>query len=708
MADGTAARRLASIVAIDMAGYSRRTEADEQAAVEAVARLKARVTAAVGAHGGRVFNTAGDGFMLEFPTVSGALAAAEQIAGAGDPPVRVGVHLGEVWPTESGDLLGHGVNVAARLQQLASPGAVLASGEVKRTARGTLGERLRPQGTVRLGKMSETLPVFALAPAQGGEARGRRRSLRTPLIAGAGAAVLALAGFALWPGHGLVPAADTRPSRIAILPFEPLTSGAGEQAFAGGLADELQSVLTASQLPVVSRDDAAALRGADTASRLRALGVRLLFDGTVAHDGGRLRARVHLDDPAKHLALWSVELSGPASNSGALEAQVGARAIAVMNCAGQALRPTGGLPDAEALALYLHACDLFESRVWGDDPRAVYGALDAFRRLTARAPGFAPGHSALARFLAGYRQGEALKGQPDAAAEAEREARRALALDPKDSDAYVAFALLRPVSDYAGRERLLDQALAANPSWPYANLEKANLLFDVGRSADGVGSIERAAAANPLSLNITTDIYLVANGQTAAGDAELARLQRLWPDSPQIWWDRLLVYSMEERWDDLFALLDDRQPRPKSFSDLDIQVLRTTFAAQKSRTPAAIAEAKRQLLTAPPHVPEQLQARFMALADLGLADDAFRLADRWSQAPLTAFNAPHYLFDPGGAALRRDRRFIALAAKLGLVDYWRATGRWPDFCARPDLPYDCKVEAAKAAAGKKSGRPPLG
>ncbi len=65
--------------------------------------------------------------MLEFPSAAGALAAAEEIAGAADPPVRVGVHLGDVSVTASGDLLGHGVNVAARIMQMASPGAVLAS-----------------------------------------------------------------------------------------------------------------------------------------------------------------------------------------------------------------------------------------------------------------------------------------------------------------------------------------------------------------------------------------------------------------------------------------------------------------------------------------------------------------------------------------------------------------------------------------------------
>ena len=696
MADDAAARRLASIVAVDMAGYSRRTETDEEATIRAVAILREQIALSARTHGGRVFNTAGDGFMLEFPTVTGALAAAERIAGTGDPPVRVGVHLGEVSVTESGDLLGHGVNVAARIQQMASPGAVLVSGDVKRAVRGPFGERLRPQGSVKLDKMSETLPVFALAPAQGGQAKGRRRNLKTPAIAVVVLVFLALAGLALWLGRGLLPPAITGRSRLAILPFEPLTSSPQEHAFATGLADKLQSVLSASQLPVVSRGDAQTLRGPGQVAGLRKLGVRLLFNGTVTTDRDALVARVRLDDPVKHSTLWSVELSGPASNPDALAAQVGARAIAVLNCAGQALRPAGGLSDSEALGLYLHACDLFERAVYGDDTQGVYSTLDAFREAAKQAPRFAPAHSSLARFLARYRLGNALKGEPGTAEEADREARLALAIDPKDADAYVALSLLRPGSDYAGRERLVDEALAANPSGAYANYEKANLLFDVGRFREGVAAIERAAAANPLSLNITTDMFLVANGQTAAGNAELERLQRLWPHSPVVWWDGLHVYRWENRWDELFALLDDRQSRPKSWTDSDFQRFKAAFMAEKSRTPAAIAEARRQLLE-PAEVSEADIDRFTSLATLGFTDDAFRMADRWTQAPLSAFNAPQFLFRPEAAALRRDPRFIALTAKLGLVDYWRSTGEWPDFCSEPGLPYDCKAEAAKAA-----------
>jgi hypothetical protein len=145
------------------------------------------------------------------------------------------------------------------------------------------------------------------------------------------------------------------------------------------------------------------------------------------------------------------------------------------------------------------------------------------------------------------------------------------------------------------------------------------------------------------------------------------------------------------------VLLDDRRSRPTAFTDSDLQGFRSAFAAEKSRAPAAIQAARRQFLE-PPRVPESLIARFATLADLGLADDAFRLADQWSKAPLTSFNAPHFLFLPDGVALRRDPRFIRLAAKIGLVDYWRATGKWPDFCAQPGMPYDCKAEAAKLVA----------
>ena len=703
VAEGASPRKLASIVAIDVAGYSRRSETDEAAAIRAVAGLRERVIKAAQAHGGRVFNTAGDGFMLEFPTASGALAAAEEIAAAGDPPVRAGVHLGEVSVTDSGDLLGHGVNVAARIQQMASPGAVLASGDVKRAIRGPLGERLKPQGSVRLDKMSETLPVFALAPAEGGRAKGRRLDLRSPAIIAVAALVLALAGLSLWLGRGAWSDSTPKSTRIAILPFQTLSSGQDMRDFADGLSEELRNVLNTDRMQTVSRTDADTLRGPDQSHKLKQLGVRMLLDGSVHGDGSKLDVRAHLDDPQGHVTLWAAELSGPADQPAGLQAQVGARTIAVLNCSARALRPIGGLSDPAILALYLRSCDLSETS-WGDDPQPVYGLLDTIRQVTAKAPHFAAGHSWLAFSIANYLPAFPSEQRPQLRREADIEARRALAIDPEDPQAFVALSALQPVSDYRGRDRLLRRALEADPAWPSANGWMGLLLFDTGRLNEALPFFQRAAASNPPSLDWTTYMALFLTGHRRAADAEIARLSALWPRSPALWFDRFPILAAEGRWAEASAAVDDIRSRPETFGELDIANLHIWMAAEQSRTPAAVAAARKNILAAAATATatgEQFRIlRLMSeLSKLGLFDDAYAVGATYDPAKMEGLDTPSLVFGINNA-LTRDRRFMPFAARLGLVDYWRSSGKWPDFCAEPGLPYDCKAEAAKYAGGR--------
>ena len=155
-------RKLATIVALDVAGYSARTEADEARTTSEVAALRMVIEAIAAKHGGRVFNTAGDGFMLEFGSSLAAVEAAAELAATCEPKVRVGVHLGDVVVQPNGDLLGHGVNVAARLMAKSDPGGALVSADVRRTIRGPLGERLVSRGIMQLDKMAETIEAFAL------------------------------------------------------------------------------------------------------------------------------------------------------------------------------------------------------------------------------------------------------------------------------------------------------------------------------------------------------------------------------------------------------------------------------------------------------------------------------------------------------------------------------------------------------------------
>ncbi|HET9062933.1 MAG TPA: TIR domain-containing protein, partial [Candidatus Binatia bacterium] len=158
-------RKLATIVALDVAGYSARAEADEAKTTAEIAALRSVVERIAARHGGRVFNTAGDGFMLEFGSSLGAVEAAFELAETCEPKVRVGVHLGDVVVQANGDLLGHGVNVAARLMAQAAPGSALVSGPVRQTIRGPVAERLQSRGMLKLDKMAETVEAFELVSA---------------------------------------------------------------------------------------------------------------------------------------------------------------------------------------------------------------------------------------------------------------------------------------------------------------------------------------------------------------------------------------------------------------------------------------------------------------------------------------------------------------------------------------------------------------
>ena len=184
-------RKLAAILAADVVGSSRLMAEDEAAALAALDGLRRGVLEPrIAAHGGRLFKAMGDGFLAEFPSAVEALRCAlavqeEMRTGggrAGGLALRIGVHQGDVVATEDGsDLLGDGVNVAARLEALAEPGGVVVSGRVREDAEGKIGRRGRGPGRARA---EEHPPARARIPRAAGAAasgrRGRRPRLRAP------------------------------------------------------------------------------------------------------------------------------------------------------------------------------------------------------------------------------------------------------------------------------------------------------------------------------------------------------------------------------------------------------------------------------------------------------------------------------------------------------------------------------------------------
>lgn len=500
-------------------------------------------------------------------------------------------------------------------------------------------------------------------------------------------ALLILLGIGVrrYQNRSLTPA---RPQRIAILPFDVVGPTPKLNEFASNLGNSLQSALSSAPVQTVPPSDAATLTGADEERKAKALNVGLVLGGAVRGVGDQYVVHLTLDDPIQHTTLWTLDKSGAATSPDSLQAQVGAAAVAVMTCAAEALRPKGGLLDSSALALFLRACGIEQTQIL--DPLHVDSLLDTMRQVTAQAPDSAVGHAYLAAFI-GYLYDVYPEDQrPQLLAEAGHEAKRALAIDPEEATAYAAFDLIQPLRSWTKREALLRKGLVADAASPHVNGLMGVLLMEVGRLKEARSYFERAVAANPQSNDWPIAFPWMYAGSASEDDKNLARYATLWPDlGSAIWPNQMLNLVQEGRWDDATTLIEQT---PSSVSRTTAECYGLLVQVGKSRKPfdasiAADAFTKGKCSAGGASDP----TAYLAL--VGRVDEAFALAQRAAQ---DAMSSPAFLFMPATEGMRRDRRFMPLAAKFGLVRYWRSSGKWPDFCSNPGLPYDCKAEAAMA------------
>lgn len=690
-----AQRRLATIVAIDAAGYSRQSEIDEAVAIQEVSSLRVRVTASAAAHGGRIFNSAGDGFMLEFPSVSGALACADELLASSRVPLRFGMHVGEVAETPEGDLLGRGVNVAARLQALADTGGLLASGDARRALTGPNVNRLLARGSLKLDKMDERVEIYALSSPW------RRKSSLSlpkhwPVIAGA---VLAVAAFvALVAG---LPLLQARPERVAVLGFDTL-GDASLGPFANSLADRVVGVMSVSDLLSIPRAQAADFRGPTQTAAARHAGAAFIVDGIIRKEDRNLRVDVHVVDSAADVTVWSTDYLRARAESSFMQEQIAANVAEVLRCALVSRRPHAGSIDPQTLAIFLRACNRVE---WFDE--GMDEMSEAVRQVTERAPNFARGWSMLAMADA-YSSLDAPPSQAAALrAQASAAAAKARALDAENGESYLSEVVTLPgLGHWAERQALISRALALEPNSPDANSFQGDLLFSTGRISEALAAHRRAVALDPLSPGESAALLpaLNATGHFAEGRELAERLYQIWPNSPSAWFNRFMGSVFVGTPQQALAILNDTESAPGQANgpariSREFAMERTAQAAWRRYL-----EARRQgdagaLRAAAKSIDALARAgqfgvspAIAAIATAGDLDAAFALATVYFQSPAAEAGV---LFVAPAESMRRDPRFMRLAKQAGLIDYWRQTGHWPDFCAEPDLPYDCRTEAAR-------------
>lgn len=677
MSEDLGERKLTAIMAIDLVGYSSMSEQDETQAASTVARLRAALDQVARTQGGRIFNTAGDGFMLEFPSAAGALAAAEMLWGGVDRrSVRVGVHVGDVLVAQGGDLLGHSVNIAARLQQLAQPGAVMVSTDVRRAVRGAFARRLHAAGAVQLDKMNETLEIYTFEA---------------------------------------IPAASPRARRIEnillVLPFDNESEHAEMHYFSDGVADEIIStLLRQSKLKVIGRTSAFQFRGERKREAAKALRATHVLDGSVRCSGARLRVSAQLIEAGTEMALWSERYEGPRADAFALEDDIASKvAASLKHTLAESQRATQTI-DPAAYELYLRARQIWLMLSDIEEEHAE----SLLERCVALSPSFADGWAALASVRAFLlpRDRDAI-GEPRHTAALEA-AERALALDPNCAQALAALSLLKPAfGEHGEKIRLVNEALKRMPNDASLHVARAAWLYSVGRIREAAAAVEIASRLDPLGPAVEG---LRASLMTARGDARgavevISAAWARWPDSPFVWYIMWSTLCAAGRVDEAEALAAPGVPPKRGVTERDVAVLRN-YAAMLRLSESDRREACERLLSQMEHAEGPLSLsgilfaaghscadRALDVLEAGLGagrglrpdnHDGFGMARAQSTLQIFVSN--------GGTPLWKNKQFPRIAARLGLAQYWTETDRWPDCAGATD--YDFKAACAEAAAAR--------
>jgi adenylate cyclase len=387
-------RRLTAILAADVAGYSRLVSRDERGTINRLKAVrKGLVEPVVARHGGRIVKLMGDGALVEFASAVGAVEAAAEIQGAMAEHeaarteedrirFRIGINLGDI-VVDGDDILGDGVNVAARLEALAEPGGVCVSGNVHEQVRDKLpypfedlGERIvknipRPVRVYALPPEAlAALPRTAVAPGMAGRVRATRRAIIAAAALGIAAIIAAGGGWRLWAPRGATaPAAAvpqaSRPApaprlSVVVLPFTNLGLDPGQEYVSDGITDDLTTDLSRIEGSfVIARATAFTYKGKQVDPRQigRDLGVRYVLDGSVRRAGDQVRVNVQLIDAATGAEVWADRFDGAWTGMAAMQDEVTARLARILGLElvnaesrrAQSERPNN--PDAMDLAM---------------------------------------------------------------------------------------------------------------------------------------------------------------------------------------------------------------------------------------------------------------------------------------------------------------------------------------------------------------------
>jgi len=597
----TTSRRLAAILAVDVAGYSRLMGADEEGTHERLrAHFRELVHPKIKEHRGQIVKNTGDGLLGEFQSVVDAVRCAVEIQRGmidREPELheerrirfRIGVNLGDVI-AESGDIYGDDVNVAARLEGLAEPAGICVSGMVWDHIRNKLPFTFEDRGEQSVKNIARPVRVYALRPETIAELpkadvpialSHRRRSVVAPITA-AIAAVLVIAALAwwVWPptrSSSTTPAAVTattsvtqplvaRRLSIVVLPFANLSNDPDQQYFADGITEDLMTDLSRiSDMFVISRNTAFTYKGkqVDTKKVGRELGVRYVLEGSVRRSGNNIRVNAQLIDAQTDTHLWAEQFDGDMSDLFALQKEITGRIANTLNLelvTAEAARPTDN-PDALDYILRGRA-----ARAKPNSPEVLGQALNLFERALSVDPQSVEAHTQLANSLVS----RVLDGMTTSR-----------------------------TADLARAEELVDKALAVAPRYAFARATKGDIFRARRQYQEAIPQYETALALNP---NLAYPLHALGECKLMTGSIEEVipleeQAIRLSPRDANIgnrYWRIGLVHLLQSRTDEAIPWLEKARAANPS-----LHVVHAALASayglegETERATAELAEARR-------------------------------------------------------------------------------------------------------------------
>jgi TolB-like protein/class 3 adenylate cyclase/Tfp pilus assembly protein PilF len=565
-------RRLAAILAGDIAGYSRLMGADEEGTLRHLkAHRKELVDPKITEHRGRIVKTTGDGILVEFVSVVDAVRCAVEIQRGmaernADVPAdkriefRIGITVGDII-SDGSDIYGDGVNVAARLEGLAEPGSIYVSRTVHEQVRDKLNFGFEDLGEQTVKNIARPIGVHRVQLAE---------HVSADLKVDAGAAK---------PESG-----PNRPS-IAVLPFVNMSGDAEQEYFADGVSEDIITGLSKLRwFFVIARNSSFAYKGkaVDVKRVARELGVRYVLEGSVRKGGNRVRITAQLIDASTGNHLWADHYDGDLADVFALQDDITRKVVAAIEpklLEAEGVRSQGRSPDdLGAWDMVIRANSLF----WRLNRNDVEEAIGILKRAVQRYPHYAPAHSMLAFMMASSSYigwdptGPQVKEAGPLAAravelddadpwahlalgyvaftgrrtdEAANEFQRALDLNPNFAAAhgYLGWAL-----SFDGRvdqaTTHLQQAIRMSPHDPQNAIFLGGLAivhYMSGRYAEAVG-FARKALQQRSGFSASNRIYIASLAQAGQMDearALLARMKEIHPDLSIAWIEKHVPYT---------------------------------------------------------------------------------------------------------------------------------------------------------------------